>query len=32
VVHISEEAEKVLKEYFEDKEIAPIRVYLHVGG
>jgi len=32
VVHISDSAEKVLKEYFEDKEIAPIRIFLQVGG
>jgi hypothetical protein len=32
VVHISEEAEKVLKDYFEGKEITPIRVFLHAGG
>jgi len=32
VVHISEAAEQVLKEYFKDKEIAPIRVFIHAGG
>jgi hypothetical protein len=32
VVHISETAEEVLKEYFKDKEIAPIRIFLHAGG
>ncbi len=32
MVHISESAEQVLKEYFKDKEIAPIRIFLHAGG
>jgi hypothetical protein len=32
MVYISETAEEVLKEYFKDKEIAPIRVVLHAGG
>ncbi len=32
MVHVSQEADKVLKEYFKDKEIAPIRIFLHSGG
>lgn len=32
MVHISEEADKVLKEYFKDKEVSPIRIFLHSGG
>ncbi len=32
MVHVSEEADKVLKEYFKDKEISPIRIFLHSGG
>jgi len=32
VVHISETAEQVLNDYFKDKEITPIRIFLHAGG
>jgi Fe-S cluster assembly iron-binding protein IscA len=32
MVHISENAEKVLKEYFKDKEISPIRIFIQSGG
>jgi len=32
MVHVSEKAEEVLKEYFKGKEIAPIRIYLQSGG
>jgi hypothetical protein len=29
---MSETAEEVLREYFKDKEIAPIRIFLNAGG
>lgn len=32
MVQISEKAEQVLKEYFEGKEITPIRIFLQSGG
>jgi len=32
MVHISEHADKVLKEYFKDKEISPIRILVQSGG
>jgi len=32
MVHISEKAETVLKDYFKGKEITPIRVFLQTGG
>ena len=32
MVHVSEKAEEVLKEYFKGKEISPIRIYLQSGG
>jgi len=32
MVHISDAADKVLKDYFKDKEVSPIRVFLHSGG
>jgi len=32
MVQISEAAEKVLNEYFKDKEVSPIRIFLHSGG
>jgi hypothetical protein len=32
MVTISENAEKVLKEYFKGKEISPIRIFLQSGG
>jgi hypothetical protein len=32
MIHVSEKAEEVLKDYFKEKEIAPIRVFLQTGG
>jgi len=32
MIHISEKAEDVLKEYFKEKQITPIRVFLQTGG
>jgi hypothetical protein len=32
MIHISEKAEDVLKDYFKGKEIAPIRIFLQTGG
>ncbi len=32
MIHISEKAESVLKDYFKEKEITPIRVFLQTGG
>lgn len=32
MVHISENAEKMLKSFFEDKEPKPIRIFLQAGG
>jgi len=32
MIHISEKAETVLKDFFKDKEIVPIRVFLQTGG
>lgn len=32
MVVISEKAEEVLKEYFKNKEITPIRIFLQSGG
>jgi hypothetical protein len=32
MVTVSEKAEVVLREYFKDKEIIPIRVFLQAGG
>lgn len=32
MVHVSQKAEEVLKEYFKGKEISPIRIYLQSGG
>lgn len=32
MVHVSEKAEEVLKEYFKEKEITPIRIFLQTGG
>lgn len=32
MVHISEKAESVLLDYFKDKEITPIRIFLQAGG
>jgi hypothetical protein len=32
MVHISPKAQEVLTEYFKNKEIAPIRIFLQTGG
>jgi hypothetical protein len=32
MVHISQTADKMLKDYFKGKEISPIRIFLHSGG
>jgi hypothetical protein len=32
MIHVSEKAEDVLKDYFKDKQIAPIRIFLQTGG
>ncbi len=32
MIQITEKAETVLKDYFKDKEITPIRVFLQTGG
>jgi hypothetical protein len=32
MVSVTEKAETVLKEYFKDKEITPIRIFLQTGG
>ena len=32
MVNISDKAEDVLKEYFKEKEISPIRIFLQSGG
>lgn len=32
MVTVTEKAEEVLKEYFKDKEISPIRIFLQAGG
>ena len=32
MIHMSEKAEDVLKEYFKEKQIAPIRIFLQTGG
>ena len=32
MIHVSEKAEDVLKDYFKEKEITPIRVFLQTGG
>ncbi len=32
MIQITEKAETVLKDYFKDKEISPIRVFLQMGG
>jgi len=32
MITVSEKAEEVLKDYFKDKEITPIRVFLQSGG
>jgi hypothetical protein len=32
MIHMSEKAEDVLKDYFKEKQIAPIRIFLQTGG
>ena len=32
MVHISEKAEQVLAEYFKDRDVSPIRIFLQSGG
>jgi hypothetical protein len=32
MIHMSEKAETVLKDYFKEKEITPIRIFLQTGG
>lgn len=32
MVEISEKAEEVLRDYFKEKEITPIRIFLQTGG
>lgn len=32
MINISEKAESVLKDYFKEKELTPIRVFLQTGG
>lgn len=32
MVNVTEKAEKVLLEYFKDREITPIRIFLQSGG
>ncbi len=32
MVQITPKAEQVLKEYFQDKEVSPIRIFLQQGG
>lgn len=32
MVHLSEKAEDLLKDYFKDKQISPIRIFLQTGG
>jgi Fe-S cluster assembly iron-binding protein IscA len=32
MITVSEKAESVLKEYFKEKEISPIRIFLQSGG
>jgi hypothetical protein len=32
MIHLSEKAEDVLKDYFKEKEITPIRIFLQTGG
>ncbi len=32
MVTVTEAAERVLKEYFKDKEVSPIRIFLQTGG
>ena len=32
MVNISESAEEILKDFFKDKEVQPIRIFLQAGG
>ncbi len=32
MIQMSEKAEDVLKEYFKEKQITPIRIFLQTGG
>ena len=32
MVEVTEEATKQIQEYFKDKEISPIRIFLNAGG
>jgi len=32
MIHISEKAEDVLRDYFKEKQITPIRIFLQTGG
>jgi len=32
MIHVSEKAEDVLKDFFKDREITPIRIFLQTGG
>lgn len=32
MIHISEKAEDVLKDYFKEKQVSPIRIFLQSGG
>lgn len=32
MIHLSEKAEDILKDYFKEKQISPIRIFLQTGG
>jgi hypothetical protein len=32
MIHVSEKAEDVLREYFKEKQVSPIRIFLQTGG
>ena len=32
MVEVTESATKQIAEYFKDKEVAPVRIFLHAGG
>ncbi len=32
MIHMSEKAETVLQDYFKEKQITPIRIFLQTGG
>lgn len=32
MIHLSEKAEDVLKDYFKEKEVTPIRIFIQTGG